>query len=454
MRAVRSRGFHAVAASRIGQRTLPASRVGSVASRAVGASLPGVFGPSTAGSKRFLNLHEYQSKDLLDKFGVNTQKGRVAATPEEALEISKWILNDNPEAELIVKAQIHAGGRGKGFFQDNETRGVHICTEAEEAAGYVAKMLGGTLTTKQTGPEGQLCTKVLINEGIFIEKELYFAILMDRAFNGPVVVTSKMGGMDIEGVAEEHPDEIMSTPIDIVEGMTDAQARDIATGLGFEGDSVAVAAKQFQNLYDMFIASDATQVEINPLAIGGVPGQAGGQVICVDAKLNFDDNASYRQKDLFAQRDLSMEDARDVAAEDAGLNYIGLDGNIGCLVNGAGLAMATMDIIKMHGGDPANFLDVGGGATKEQVVAAFKILTSDPKVQAILVNIFGGIMKCDTIAEGIVAAAKEVDLTVPLVVRLEGTNVDQGKRLIQESGVAIITADDLDDAATKAVAAI
>lgn len=412
--------------------------------------------PTVTGAKRFLNLHEYQSKDLLESYGVNVQKGKMAETADEARDISASILSDNPHAELIVKAQIHAGGRGKGFFSDGETRGVHICTSADEAAGYVEKMLGNVLVTKQTGDEGQLCTKVLINEGIYINKELYFAILMDRAFNGPVVVASTMGGMDIEAVAEENPEAILSTPIDIEAGMTDDVAASIAAGLGFEGDLANTAAAQFQNLYKMFIASDATQVEINPLAIGGVhtEPQPPATVMCVDAKLNFDDNASFRQKDLFAQRDVTMEDPRDVAAEDAGLNYIGLDGNIGCLVNGAGLAMATMDIIKMHGGEPANFLDVGGSATKEQVVDAFKILTSDPKVQAILVNIFGGIMKCDTIAAGIVAAAKEVQLTVPLVVRLEGTNVEAGKALIEDSGIAIITADDLDDAAKKAVAAI
>lgn len=452
MRAVAgARSFHGAAAGR----ALPGARVAAVASRAVGASLPGLMAPQTAGAKRFLNLHEYQSKDLLEKYGVSVQKGKVASTAAEAKAISDWILEENPEAELIVKAQIHAGGRGKGvFLSDNETRGVHICTDADEAAGYVDKMLGNMLTTKQTGPEGQLCTKVLINEGIYIDKELYFAILMDRAYNGPVVVTSKMGGMDIEAVAEESPEAINSYPISIADGMTDADAAAIAEQLGFSGAQAEDAAKQFQGLYEMFIASDSTQVEINPLAVGGVPGGPEGIVICVDAKLNFDDNASFRQAPLFEQRDTSMEDPRDVAAEEAGLNYIGLDGNIGCLVNGAGLAMATMDIIKMHGGEPANFLDVGGGATKEQVVEAFKILTSDPNVKAILVNIFGGIMKCDTIAAGIAAAAKEVGLELPLVVRLEGTNVEAGREILETCGVDIITGTDLDDAAKKGVAAI
>jgi succinyl-CoA synthetase beta subunit len=374
---------------------------------------------------------------------------------------------------------------------------------------YATKMIGAKLVTKQTGAEGQLCSKVLVNEGIEIHRELYFAILMDRKHGGPVLVASTQGGMDIEEVAEKSPEAIITEPVDIVKGLGDAQARKLAERLGFTGPLVDAAVKQFKSLYALFVGSDATQVEINPLAEGSVAGVANSKTIfAVDAKLNFDDNAAFRQGEIYAQRDKSMEDPRDVAAEEAGLNYVGLDGTIGCMVNGAGLAMATMDIIKLHGGSPANFLDVGGGATAAQVTTAFKILTADPKVKAILVNIFGGIMRvrrsrregegegeggreggrricdrdpraavthpisylhtplahtfprfsprplppqCDTIATGIVQAAKDVGLGVPLVVRLEGTNVEQGKEILRNSGVKIITADNLDDAAIKAV---
>jgi succinyl-CoA synthetase beta subunit len=316
-------------------------------------------------------------------------------------------------------------------------------------------MLGHKLITKQTGPAGQLVSKVLVNEGITISRELYFAILMDRKYGGPVVVASTQGGMDIEEVAEKNPAAILTVPVDIAAGLQDAQADALAKQLGFTGALAAPARKQFHSLYKLFIGTDATQVEINPLAVGGVAGKPGSDtVFAVDAKLNFDDNAAFRQAPIYAMRDKSMEDARDVAAEEAGLNYIGLDGDIGCMVNGAGLAMATMDIIKLRGGAPANFLDVGGGATAAQVTQAFKILTSDPNVKAILVNIFGGIMKCDTIATGIITAAKEVGLKVPLVVRLEGTNVEAGKALIKASGLNIIAANDLDDAAKKAVATV
>jgi succinyl-CoA synthetase beta subunit len=319
---------------------------------------------------------------------------------------------------------------------------------------YAAKMLGAHLVTKQTGPQGQLCSKVLVNEGITIDREAYFAVLMDRKYGGPVLVASTQGGMDIEEVAEKSPEAIITTPVDIRKGLEDAEARALAKKMGYTGALEERAAAQFKALYRLFVATDATQVEINPLAVGSVPGGASDLVFAVDAKLNFDDNAAFRQADIYSQRDKSMEDARDVAAEEAGLNYIGLDGNIGCMVNGAGLAMATMDIIKLHGGAPANFLDVGGGATADQVTKAFKILTSDPNVKALLVNIFGGIMKCDTIALGIIQAAKEVGLKVPLVVRLEGTNVELGKKLLRESTLKIVTADDLDDAAKKAVAQI
>jgi succinyl-CoA synthetase beta subunit len=399
-------------------------------------------------------LHEYQSKMLMEKYNVAVQKGDFAENAKDSGIVARRLKEENPEAELILKAQIHAGGRGKGHFDNGFKGGVQVLTTPEEVEEKAEKMIGAKLITKQTGPEGQLCAKVLVNEGITIHSEYYFAILMDRAFNGPVIVASTEGGMDIEEVAETNPGAIVKTPVDIATGLTQAAAEELAGKLGFEGELVGKAATQFRALYDLFIGTDATQVEINPLAIGSVPGGESNQVIAVDAKLNFDDNAAFRQGDVFDMRDKSMEDPRDVAAEEAGLNYIGLDGNIGCMVNGAGLAMATMDIVKLHGGEPANFLDVGGGATADQVASAFKIITSDSKVEALMVNIFGGIMKCDTIATGIVEAVKQVGLTMPLVVRLEGTNVETGKTILQESGLNIIAADDLDDAAKKAVAAV
>jgi succinyl-CoA synthetase beta subunit len=316
-----------------------------------------------------------------------------------------------------------------------------------------SKMLGNTLVTHQTGPEGQLCNTVLVNEGLSIESEKYFAILMDRTHNGPVMVASSQGGMDIEEVAEKSPEAILTEPIDIMLGPQQEQTERLARALGFKEENIGDASQQMSRLYDLFLGTDATQVEINPFAEGHYEGGK-TSVFCVDAKLNFDDNAAFRQKDIYAMRDTSMEDPRDVRAEEAGLNYIGLDGNIGCMVNGAGLAMSTMDIINLYGGSPANFLDVGGSASAEQVTEAFKILTSDPKVEGLLVNIFGGIMKCDTIAEGIVIAAKEVGLSIPLVVRLEGTNVEQGKAILESSGIQVVTANDLDDAAQKAVKAI
>jgi succinyl-CoA synthetase beta subunit len=314
-------------------------------------------------------------------------------------------------------------------------------------------MLGNTLVTIQTGPAGQKVAKVLVNEGISIRTEKYFAILMDRKHNGPVMVASQAGGMDIETVAHKTPEKIVTEAVDIVKGVQPEQTLKLAKALGFSPANIPAAQKQMEALYKLFIAKDATQVEINPLAEGKYSNEP-ETVFCVDAKLNFDDNASYRQKEVYAMRDKSMEDPRDVRAEEAGLNFVGLDGNIGCLVNGAGLAMATMDIVQLRGGKPANFLDVGGGATPEMVTEAFRILTSDPKVKGLLVNIFGGIMKCDIIAKGIVQAFKEVGLRVPLVVRLEGTNVDLGKKIFKDSGLPIISADNLDDAAIKAVKAV
>ena len=354
---------------------------------------------------------------------------------------------------MILKAQIHAGGRGKGEFKSGLKGGVKILTEPEEVADFTGQMLGQTLVTHQTGPEGQVVNTVLVNEGITITNEMYFAILLDRSYNGPVIVASSEGGMDIEEVAEKEPEKIVTLPIDVEQGLLASDAEDIARKLGFQEVNVAKAAEQMQNLYKLFMGTDATQVEINPFAeghyVGGEP-----TVFCVDAKLNFDSNAEFRQKEVFAMRDTSMEDPRDVEAEKVGLNFIGLDGEIGCMVNGAGLAMATLDIIQLKGGTAANFLDVGGGASADMVSKAFNIITSDKKVKALLVNIFGGIMKCDVIAQGVVEAAKTTGLKIPLVVRLEGTNVEQGKKILEESGLNIITAEDLDDAAVKAVAAV
>lgn len=394
---------------------------------------------------RNLNLHEYSSKGLLDKYGVRTQKWRLATTPEEAEKAAAEL----DGRELVVKAQILAGGRGKGEFENGFKGGVHLCKTPAEARQLAAKMLGHKLKTKQTGPEGSLVRKVMIAQSIDLARELYFAILLDRQYRGPVMVGSPKGGMDIEAVAEESPELIFKEAIDIVEGIHPDQTKRMAEKLGFSKSKIPEAQRQMANLYELFVKSDATQVEINPFAE-----TPDGEIYCVDAKINFDDNAAFRQKEIFAQGDDSEEDPREVEAAKHNLNYIGMDGNIGCMVNGAGLAMATMDIIKLYKGSPANFLDVGGGANEQQVTQAFKILTSDPQVKAILVNIFGGIMKCDVIAQGIVNAAKEVGLKIPLVVRLEGTNVAIGKKLLQESGLPIVTATDLDDAAQKAVASI
>lgn len=382
------------------------------------------------------------------KYGVRVQKGQVANTVEEAKQIAQKLADEDAK-ELILKAQIHAGGRGKGHFDTGFKGGVKVLSKPEEVADNAKEMLGHYLITKQTGPEGQKVSKVLVHEGVTFNRELYLAILMDREHNGPVIVSSQQGGMDIEEVAEKDPSAILTTPVDIIEGITRAESEEVAKGLGFGEEHLEDACVQIENLYKLFDACDATQVEINPLVVTN-----DGLVYCVDAKITFDENAEYRQKEIFDMRDTSMEDQRDVAARKFHLNYIGLDGNIGCMVNGAGLAMGTMDIIQHFGGSPANFLDVGGSADERQVEEAFKILTSDPNVKAILVNIFGGIMKCDTIAHGIINAAKNVNIDIPLIVRLEGTNVEAAKQLINESDVPIITADDLGDAAQKAVNSI
>src|SRR5438094_440527 len=391
-----------------------------------------------------MNIHEYQAKELLQKFGVATTRGKVASSPEEAEQIAREIA----PAEIVVKAQIHAGGRGKGSFTNGFKGGVHICHTPEEAWEIACKMLGQTLVTHQTGPAGRVVNKVLVAESAQIGREIYFAILLDRPTAAPLVVASTEGGVEIETVAARSPEKIIRESIDPLVGLQPFQTRKLAKQLNFESSQLKAASKLFDGLYRTFIGLDCSMVEVNPLVVTNK-----GEVLALDAKFNFDDNALFRHPEVAAMRDIAEEDPREVEASKHGLNYIGLDGNIACLVNGAGLAMATMDIIKFYGGEPANFLDVGGGATEEQVTEAFKILIADKKVKAILVNIFGGIMKCDVIAQGIINATKTVNLSVPLVIRLEGTNVERGKKLLKESGVALTTADDLADAAQKAVAA-
>jgi len=391
-----------------------------------------------------MNIHEYQAKELLKKFDVATTRGRVASTLEEAEQIAREL----GDIDIVIKAQIHAGGRGKGTFANGFKGGVHVLKTPAEVRDVAAKMLGQILVTHQTGPAGRQVNKVLVAESADIAREIYFAVLLDRATAAPVIVASTEGGVEIEAVATKSPEKIIREPIDPLAGLQPFQTRKLAKQLGFESSQLKSASKLFEGLYRTFIAYDCSMVEVNPLVV-----TKKGDVLALDAKFNFDDSAIYRHPEVAALRDIAEEDPREVEASKHGLNYIGLDGNIACLVNGAGLAMATMDIIKFYGGEPANFLDVGGGATEEQVTEAFKILIADTKVKAILVNIFGGIMKCDIIAQGIINAAKTLKLSVPLVVRLEGTNVEKGKQLLKESGLALITADDLADAAQKAVKA-
>jgi succinyl-CoA synthetase beta subunit len=391
-----------------------------------------------------MNIHEYQAKELLQKFDVATTRGRVASTLDEAEQIAREL----GDVEIVVKAQIHAGGRGKGTFKNGFKGGVHVRKTPTEVRDVAAKMLGQILVTHQTGPDGRTVNKVLVAESADIAREIYFAVLLDRATAAPVIVASIEGGVEIEAVAAKSPEKIIREPINPLAGLQPFQTRKLAKQLGFESSQLKNASKLFEGLYRTFVAYDCSMVEVNPLVV-----TTKGDVLALDAKFNFDDNALYRHPEIAALRDVAEEDPREVEASKHGLNYIGLDGNIACLVNGAGLAMATMDIIKFYGGEPANFLDVGGGATEEQVTEAFKILIADKKVKAILVNIFGGIMKCDIIAQGIINAAKTLKLSVPLIVRLEGTNVEAGKKLIADSGLAVIAADDLADAAQKAVKA-
>tara|TARA_R110002110_G_scaffold85816_4_gene223899 strand:+ start:241414 stop:242610 length:1197 start_codon:yes stop_codon:yes gene_type:complete len=394
-----------------------------------------------------MNIHEYQAKGLLAKFGVSVPRGAVAYTPDEASKAAKDLGGDI----WVVKSQIHAGGRGAGHFAENPDGGggVRLARSDDEVRAHAEAMLGQTLITKQTGPDGKEVKRIYVEEGCDIARELYLSLLVDRETSRIVIVASTEGGMDIETVAEESPEKIAQVAIDPVTGIMPFHTREIAFGLGLEGSQIKSAAKFLTAMYKAFLELDASMVEINPLVVTG-----SGDVIALDAKMNFDDNALYRQADVEALRDEDEEDPMELEASKHELNYIKLDGSIGCMVNGAGLAMATMDIVKLHGSAPANFLDVGGGATKERVTSAFKIILSDPNVEGILVNIFGGIMRCDVIAEGIVAAAREVSLHVPLVVRLEGTNVDLGKKILAESGLPIVSADDLGDAAEKIVNAV
>jgi succinyl-CoA synthetase beta subunit len=391
-----------------------------------------------------MNIHEYQAKELLRKFDVATTRGRVASTLDEAEQIAREL----GDVDIVVKAQIHAGGRGKGAFTNGLKGGVQVRKTPPEVREVAAKMLGEILVTHQTGSTGRKVNKVLVAESADIAREIYFAVLLDRATAAPVIVASTEGGVEIEAVAAKSPEKIIREPIDPLAGLQPFQTRKLAKQLGFESSQLKSASKLFEGLYRTFIAYDCSMVEVNPLVV-----TSKGDVLALDAKFNFDDNAIYRHPEVAALRDIAEEDPREVEASKHGLNYIGLDGNIACLVNGAGLAMATMDIIKFYGGEPANFLDVGGSATEEQVTEAFKILIADKKVKAILVNIFGGIMRCDIIAQGIINAAKTLKLSVPLVVRLEGTNVEAGKKLIADSGLAVIAGDDLADAAQKAVKA-
>ncbi|QDE68621.1 MULTISPECIES: ADP-forming succinate--CoA ligase subunit beta [Myxococcus] len=385
-----------------------------------------------------MKIHEYQGKEIFRKYGVPTPKGILALSANEAEAAAKEL----GTSVVVVKAQIHAGGRGKGG-------GVKLAKSPAEAKELAKQMLGMKLKTIQTGPEGQTVHKVYIEEGLAIGQELYLGVTLDRATSRITFMASREGGVEIEEVAEKHPEKILRESVDPAVGFQDFQGRKLAFGLGLSGPTVNKFAQFCSALYRMFIDTDASLVEINPLVI-----LKDGGVVALDAKVTFDENALYRHKDLLEYRDLAEEEPREIQAKEWDLAYIALDGNIGCMVNGAGLAMATMDTIKLVGGSPANFLDVGGGANKEKVTAAFKLILADPAVKAVLVNIFGGIMKCDVIAEGIIAAAKEVQLKVPLVVRLEGTNVEKGKELLSNSGLAITPADNLRQAAEKAVAAV
>src|SRR5688500_13115771 len=395
-----------------------------------------------------MNIHEYQAKELLAKYGVPVPAGYPAMSGEEAVAAAKRL----PGPLWVVKAQIHAGGRGKGKFKElgpDAKGGVRLAKSIEEVESNAREMLGNTLVTIQTGPAGKQVNRLYVTDGVDIAKEYYLALLVDRASGRIAMIVSTEGGMSIEDVAHETPEKITTLTVDPATGFMPHHGRAVAFALGLKGDTAKAAQKLARQLYEAFVALDCAMLEINPLVE-----TASGGLLVLDAKMSFDSNALFRHPDVEALRDESEEDPMEVEASRHDLAYVKLDGNIGCMVNGAGLAMATMDIIKLNGAEPANFLDVGGGANKEKVTAAFKIILSDPAVKGILVNIFGGIMRCDIIADGIVAAAREVDLKVPLVVRLEGTNVEEGKRILADSGLAITPANDLGDAARKIVAAV
>jgi len=393
-------------------------------------------------AKRNLSVHEYIAIDMLRESGIAVPNGGVARTPEEALNVAKNLTSH----DFVIKAQVLAGGRGKGYFDGGLKGGVKIVYSPEEVESIASQMLGKNLYTIQTGEAGRPCNEVLIVERLYPRREYYFSIMLDRASKGPLLIASSQGGMSIEDVARESPEAIIKQPVDVFKGLDRATAISFAERVGFTPGSVEAAADIFLKLYKLFMEKDCTLVEINPFTELN-----NGEVCCMDCKISFDDNALFRHKEIAELKDWSQEDHREVEATKYDLNYIGLDGSIGCLVNGAGLAMATMDIIKLHGGSPANFLDVGGGADVEAVTAAFRLISSDSHVKAILVNIFGGIMKCDVIAEGIIEAAKTLNLKIPLVVRLQGTNVDDAKALIANSGLRILPCDDLEDAARMVV---
>ena len=394
-----------------------------------------------------MNIHEYQGKELIRRYGVAVLDGHVAWTPEEAVEAARKL----PGPVFVVKSQIHAGGRGAGRIADDPggKGGERIARSLDEVRAAAEAMIGHTLVTKQTGPAGKRVNRIYVEAGCDIAREIYLSLLVDRETSRVTIIASTEGGMAIEEVAEQHPEKILRVAIDPAAGIWPFQARKLGYALGLEGKQIGAFGKFVAALHTAFMELDCAVVEINPLVI-----TRAGEVVALDAKVSFDDNALYRHPDLEALRDETEEDPKELEAAKHALNYIALDGTIGCMVNGAGLAMATMDIIKLYGGAPANFLDVGGGATRERVTAAFKIILSDPNVEGILVNIFGGIMRCDVIAEGVVAAAREVSLNVPLVVRLEGTNVELGKEILARSGLAIVSADNLADAAEQIVRAV
>ncbi len=394
-----------------------------------------------------MNIHEYQAKELLRGYGVAVLDGYLARTPDEAERAASRL----PGPVFVVKSQIHAGGRGAGRFTNDPDGkgGVRLARSPAEVRAAAEAMLGQTLVTKQTGPAGRVVQRLYVEAGCDISRELYLSLLVDRASSRVLVMASTEGGMEIEEVAEHHPERILRAPIDPATGVSAFHARKLAAGLGLKGKQVGTFGKFLSAMYEAFVQLDCAIVEVNPLVVTG-----GGEIVALDAKVSFDDNALYRHPELEALRDEAEEDPKELEAAKHSLSYVALDGTIGCMVNGAGLAMATMDIIKLYGAEPANFLDVGGGATRERVTEAFKIILSDSNVKGILVNIFGGIMKCDIIAEGVIAAARELAVTVPLVVRLEGTNVELGKKILSESGLAIIPADNLADAAAKVTKAV